>query len=123
MTFWETLQAMLGGPGHLRFIIQPLVALLLGLRDGRLDAEAGRPPYLLSVLRDRSHRRERLGQALRAVTKPLVVALTMDALLQYYVVGRIRPLMVLLVGSLLIALPYVLMRGLSNRLLRRRVPA
>jgi hypothetical protein len=123
MTFWETLQAMLGGPGHLRFIIQPLVALLLGLRDGRLDAEAGRPPYLLSVLRDKGHRRERLGQALRAVAKPLGVALTMDALLQYYVVGRIRPLMVLLVGSFLIALPYVLMRGLSNRLLRRRVPA
>jgi hypothetical protein len=46
---WQDLQAMLSGPGHMRFLIQPLVAVLLGLRDGKLDVEAGKPPFALSL--------------------------------------------------------------------------
>ena len=31
----DTLGAMLGGPGRLRFLVQPLIAIALGIRDGR----------------------------------------------------------------------------------------
>jgi hypothetical protein len=44
--FFAHLLARLSGPGAFRFVLQPLVAVLLGIRDGRADAKAGRPPYL-----------------------------------------------------------------------------
>ena len=48
--FFEDLPKRLTGPGSFRFIFQPIVAILLGMRDGLLDARAGRPPYLYSLL-------------------------------------------------------------------------
>ena len=44
---WEFLAeipARFTGPGRLRFVLQPTVAILLGLRGGLADARAGRPP-------------------------------------------------------------------------------
>ncbi len=48
--FLSDLPARLTGPGRLRFILQPAMAVLLGLRGGLADARAGRPPYLEDVL-------------------------------------------------------------------------
>ena len=39
-------QARLHGPGRLRFIFQPTVAVVLGARDGVKDARSGNPPFL-----------------------------------------------------------------------------
>jgi len=44
--FLADLPARLTGPGRLRFVFQPIMAILLGLRGGLADARAGRPPYL-----------------------------------------------------------------------------
>ena len=44
----EKIARRLGGPAHLCFIIQPLIATALGIRDGVTDAKAGVPPYLLA---------------------------------------------------------------------------
>jgi len=44
--FFQDILARLSGPGKLRFIIQPTVAILLGVRDGTKDASAGMPPFL-----------------------------------------------------------------------------
>jgi len=41
--FFEELPQRLGGPGRMRFLLQPLIALALGWRAGFRDAEAGRP--------------------------------------------------------------------------------
>ena len=38
--------ALISGPGNLRFVVQPLIAILLAIRDGRNDAKAGTPAYL-----------------------------------------------------------------------------
>ena len=35
---------LITGPGTLRFVIQPVLAILLGIRDGRNDAKAGKTP-------------------------------------------------------------------------------
>ena len=48
--FFEDLPKRLTGPGRFRFVLQPVVAILLGIRDGLLDARAGRPPYLYNLL-------------------------------------------------------------------------
>lgn len=116
----ETLEAMLGGPGRMRFVLQPLVAIILGVRDGRADAAAGRPPYVVAVLFADEGRREGLVSALRTLTKPLLVAVVLDAVLQYVIFSSIRLWQALTVGTTLIALPYVLARGITNRYLQRR---
>ncbi len=114
------LHSMLTGPGHLRLIIQPILAIVLGLRDGRRDAHLGHDPYLWLLLRAQGQRESTLKLGLRAVAVPLVVAILLDGLLQLVINGRVRVIAALLAGSFLIALPYGLSRGISNRLVTRR---
>jgi hypothetical protein len=44
--FFQDMMARLSGPGRFRFVLQPLVAILLGARDGKKDARAGEAPFL-----------------------------------------------------------------------------
>ena len=44
--FLDDMLARLHGPGRLRFIFQPTVAIVLGARDGMKDARAGNVPFL-----------------------------------------------------------------------------
>jgi len=46
--FFEELPQRFTGPGNFRFILQLLVAILMGLRSGLADAKAGNPPFLLA---------------------------------------------------------------------------
>ena len=46
--FLQDLPKRLTGPGRFRFVLQPAVAIFLGIRAGNADARAGRPPYIFS---------------------------------------------------------------------------
>ena len=118
----DTLGAMLGGPGSMRFLLQPLIAIALGIRDGRRDAAAGRPPYGRAVLFVRDTRKEELMTGLTTLAKPLVVAVLLDAILQYVILRSVRVWHALLAGTILIALPYVAARGATNRYVQHRRP-
>lgn len=120
MVLPDTLGAMLGGPGRLRFLVQPLIAIALGIRDGRRDAAAGRPPYVFGLLFVRATRTEEVMTGLKTLGKPLVVAVLLDALLQYVLLRSVRLWHALLAGAILIALPYAVARGLTNRYLQHR---
>jgi hypothetical protein len=111
----DTLGAMLGGPGRLRFLVQPLIAIALGIRDGRRDAAAGRPPYVFGMLFVQATRMEEVMTGLKTLGTPLVVAVLLDALLQYVILRSIRLWHALLAGTILIALPYAAARSLTNR--------
>jgi hypothetical protein len=118
MGIYETLQELRTGPGQFRFILQPLVAIVLAIRDGRTDARLGAKPYLLAVLEgERSG--EDLRQGFRQISTPFAVAFFMDAAIQICFLHRWRPLASLVVALILIALPYSVMRGLANRAVRR----
>jgi hypothetical protein len=121
-TFLADLAGRLNGPGTLRFVIQPLVALLLGMRDGRGDALAGRPPYGWALVFYSGHRRESARQGALSIAKPFVIALVVDAVLSYLTQGAVHPGETLVVACLLVALPYVVARAGTNRLVRRRHP-
>ncbi len=60
--FFDDMVARLSGPGRLRFIMQPIVAILLGTRDGVKDARAGSRPFLWGLV----FHRELRGQLLRS---------------------------------------------------------
>ena len=107
-------------PLSLRYIVQPTIAILLGLRDARLDVRAGKRPYFLSLFEGGTIHRDRLGEGARAVAVPFVVAVVMDAIVQVLVDGRFRLWHALVFGSLLIAVPYVAARGIGGPLLTSR---
>lgn len=113
------LAAAAHAPFTLRFVLQPLLALVLGVRDGRWDARDGRPPFGGELLARNGRRRQLLKEALGRVAVPLSLATVLDGVVQWMVDGRVVVLDALAVGMLLVALPYVLARGLSNRWLSR----
>ena len=118
--FLEDLPRRLTGPGRFRFVFQPLVAILLGVRAGRGDARAGRPPYILAVIAHVQHRRQVLAEAARELANIVLVGILLDAVSQWLILGVAHPGAALVVGPVLISLPYASARGISNRIARRR---
>jgi len=113
-------RGILGGSFQIRLILQPLLAMLLGVRFGIRDAKAGELPFIQSVLRGKGERGHRLGKATRDVIVPLTIAFILDAVLQHLNHLRIRPLGVVVVGGLLVFLPFVIVRALTNRIWSQR---
>jgi hypothetical protein len=121
MTFVDAIGAdlsgrgILGGSFQIRLFLQPLLAMLLGLRFGIRDAKQGRAPILKDVADSKGGRGGLLAHAARDAIVPLVVALVLDSILQHMINGRIRPLAALIVGGLLVFLPFLIVRALANR--------
>lgn len=115
--FFEDIPKRLAGPGRFRFVLQPLVATLLGIRSGRADARAGRPPYLSGVLFHRGLRGELMRTGFETVVNLLLMGILLDAIFQWIILGVSHPGAALVVGPVLIVGPYTLARGLSNRLM------
>jgi hypothetical protein len=113
--FFEDIPKRLTGPGRFRFILQPVTAMILGIRNGLADARAGRPPYLCGVLRHRRLRRELLQSGFESVVNLLLMGILMDSVCQWLILGASYPGAALVVGPVLIAGPYALARALSNR--------
>jgi hypothetical protein len=119
--FFADLPRRLTGPGRLRFVFQPLVAILLGARAGRGDALAGRPPYLLALIAHAQHRRQMLVETGRALANIVLIGILLDAVSQWLILGMAHPGAALVVGPVLIATPYAIARAVSNRVTRARL--
>ena len=65
---WADLVARPTGPLSFRFILQPVMATLLAVRDGIKDARTGRSPYFWTVLHNPTERRARLHEGLVATS-------------------------------------------------------
>ncbi len=117
-TFLEDIPGRFTGPGRFRFILQPATAILLGILSGIADARAGRPPYLYGVLFHRELRGELLKSGLETIANLILMGILMDAVFQWIILGISHPGAALVVGPVLIVLPYGLARALSNRLTR-----
>lgn len=116
----DRLARMLSGPGRFRFIVQPIIAILLGIRDGRMDAKAGKPTFLISVFFTRGERLAALKSGAKSFIKPFIVSVILDMVVQFFLFRDVHIWSAFVVGTLLIALPYSLARGLTNRFIRRR---
>lgn len=119
--FFEDMFARLSGPGRLRFIMQPIIATLLGARDGVKDAQAGRPAFLWALTFHGQRRREMLRNAFTSVSDLVAVAILLDLISQFLILREIHPAAALVLGPVLIGIPYAVSRGLGNRISRRRV--
>ena len=116
--FVEELFARPSGPLALRFIIQPATSLFFAFRDGARDAKFGRPAYFWALFTQESHRRELVQSGWRSISKLVFMGLLLDVVYQIVAIGKFRPLETIVIATVLCVLPYLLMRGPINRLLR-----
>jgi hypothetical protein len=114
-SFIEDIPKRLSGPGRFRFILQPLLATILGVRSGIADARKGRPPYLSAVLFHRKLRSELLKEGFRTIVNLVLMGILLDSIVQWLILGASYPGAALVVGPVLIATPYALARALANR--------
>src|SRR5262245_25540290 len=118
--FFEDIPKRLTGPGRFRFVLQPTIAILLGIRDGLLDGRAGRPPYLYNLLFRQGQRRELLRSGFDTVVNLILMGILLDSIAQWLILGASYPGAALVIGPVLITIPYVLARALANRMARLR---
>ncbi len=113
--FVADLPARFTGPGRLRFVLQPMMAMLLGLRGGLADARAGRPAYVMGLLFDPRHRWEYVRTGVTTVRDLVAVGVILDVVRNFSSSGRSPPP---LIGPVLISGPYAFARALTNRVAR-----
>ena len=116
--FLEELPRRLSGPGRLRFLLQPAIAIVLGWRSGLIDFRSGRPPYLHGLILGGADRKELLHSGLAAIRDLLAIGIVLDAVAQLLIYKQVHPGAALVVGPVLICLPYSLARALTNRIAR-----
>jgi hypothetical protein len=118
--FWRDLVERPNGPMGFRFILQPTMAAIAAIRDGRNDARSGRSPYFMTVLRNPKARVGLLGEAVNATCRIIAIGLVMDLIYQAVVFRTFYPDEALIIAILLAFLPYLIIRGMVARLWRDR---
>jgi hypothetical protein len=107
------------GPFTFRLILQPIVAAALAIRSGIKDARAGRPPHLWAIKNQPERRLELLRETWREVRKVFIFAVLIDVVYEIVVFHTVYPLQPFIVAAVLAVIPYLALRGVVNRLVRR----
>ena len=115
---WANLIGRIGGPLTFRLVLQPTVAAYFAIRGGLKDAREGRRPHGLVILTDSTKRRELLRESWQEVAKVFLAAVIIDLIYQVTEFRWFYPEEALVVATLLALLPYLLLRGLANRIAR-----
>jgi hypothetical protein len=116
--FFTDLPRRLAGPGRFRFVLQPALAAAIGIAAGRADARAGRMPALQELLFVPERRGELTRSAVRSIANLLLMGVLLDSVSQWLILGVSYPGAALVVGPILIAVPYILARALAYRVTR-----
>ena len=118
----DNIAARLTGPMNFRFILQPLVAIfVLGIKDGRMDAKAGMPPFILDLILHPKDRKRNLKSAFKRLLVPVIFGAILDGIAQYLIFKHVRPAAAVLVGAMVMGIPYALSRGITNRIVSARL--
>jgi len=118
MSLSTELAERFSGPMAFRLVLQPIMASTLAILAGLRDARMGAPPYLWALATHTGHRRALLGELWRGVGRVLLLAIGMEVAYQLVVRGSISVVETIAVSVLLAIVPYVVLRGLVNRLAR-----
>jgi hypothetical protein len=116
--FLEELPQRFTGPGRLRFILQPMIAIVFGIRGGLADAKAGNPPYLFRLILDAGRRRELLRSGVAAIRNLVALGIIMDIVFQLVLYRSVHPGAAVVIGPILICFPYAVSRALTARATR-----
>lgn len=115
----ENLSERPEGPLGFRFVVQPLMASVIAIRDGARDGRTGTPPFLLSIILPSEHRAEIFRSGVMATTRVVIFAMLLDMAYQIYMFSAFYIGEALVVAFALGFLPYLLLRGPVARGTRR----
>jgi hypothetical protein len=115
---WQEFIGRVHGPFAFRLVLQPLAAAIIACHAGVRDAQAGRPAYGWAVLTNPVDRPELLREGWKELARVFTVAVVVDLIYEVIVFHRIYPGQSLIVAALLALLPYPLLRGSLNRIVR-----
>jgi hypothetical protein len=118
MRVWADITSGRHAPLAFRFILQPAVAAFFAYRAGKRDAQAGRPYFFEELVTSPEHRTALFLEACRDIGKVAIVAAVMDCVYQYIENHWIYPGEAVIVAVILALLPYLVCRGIVNRVLR-----
>jgi hypothetical protein len=108
------------GPMKFRLVLQPLMASIFAIRAGLQDAKTGKPPYFWALLWDPAHRAEMLKDGWKSVGKVFVLAIVLDVVYQIIAIRFVYPGEAIVVAFILAIVPYLILRGLVERLTRTK---
>jgi hypothetical protein len=118
--FFSHMLARLSGPGRVRFLIQPSMAIGLGARDGAKDARAGAGPFLFDLIHHSQNRGQLVRGAMASIGELIWIAILLDLISQILLFRDVYVAGALVLGPVLIAMPYAVSRALSHRVIRWR---
>jgi len=110
----------LTGPMKFRLLLQPVMASIFAIRSGLADAKAGKPPYFWALFSDPAHRADMLKDGWKSVGKVFVLALILDVGYQIIDTRFVYPGEAIITALLLAIVPYLILRGLVTRLVRKK---
>ena len=111
---WHDLMERPDEPMRFRFILQPVMAAIVAIRDGLNDVRAGRTPYFWKALGV-----ARLREGLNATARIILIGLVMDTVYQIIVLQRFYPAEAVIIALVLAFVPYLIIRGPAARVARR----
>lgn len=112
----ENIVDRISGPMRFRVLLQPVIACIFAVRSGLSDAREGKPPYFWALWSVPAHRADMLRDGWKSIGKVFMLALVLDVVYQIIVLKFVFPGEAILVGLGLAILPYLVVRGLVNRL-------
>lgn len=115
---WENLLNRLSGPLNFRFIVQPAVASFLAILAGSKDARQQRPAFLWAAITNSSYRSHLFREFWKDAWKVFALAAVLDAIYQLIVHRGVYVLELLIVATILALVPYLVLRGPVNRIVR-----
>jgi hypothetical protein len=120
---WHQLIERTDAPMRFRFILQPIMAAIVAIRDGITDARTGRMPFVGARLYRPGRRVVRLEEGLNATARIVLLGLVMDTIYQLIVLRQFFPAEAVIVAIVFAFVPYVIIRGPVARIARRRLEA
>ena len=112
--FFEDIPRRLAGPGRMRFLLQPALAIVFGWKAGRSDAVSGRPFLLRRLFGGAPERATLVKETIEGIGVLLLMGILLDSFFQWILLGFSYPGAALVVGPVLITVPYAAARALAG---------
>ena len=116
----ENLTDRVSGPMKFRVLLQPIMASIFAIRAGLRDARTGKPPFLLALITDSAHRLDMLKDGWKDIGKVFILALALDVVYKIIELRFVYPGEAIIVALVLAIVPYLILRPLTNRLIRKK---
>jgi len=109
------------GPMKFRLVLQPCMAAFFAIRAGLADAKTGKSPYFMTMVSDPKVRTQLIKDGWTSVGKVFILAIVLDVIYQIIELHFVYVGEAIIVAFILAILPYLILRGIVTRIVRRRI--